>query len=87
LTTWKESEVRRYVAITKMIVASIGAHPDDVELGMGGTLAKHSKRGDEIHIITCTLGIGGISGDPKIRERWKQAIQNLIKLLWVITNG
>ena len=36
---------------------------------MGGTLAKHSKRGDEIHIILCTLGIGGTSGDPKTRER------------------
>ena len=35
---------------------------------MGGTLAKHSKRGDEIHIILCTLGIGGKSGDPKGRE-------------------
>jgi LmbE family N-acetylglucosaminyl deacetylase len=55
-----------------MIIASIGAHPDDVELGMGGTLAKHSKRGDEIHIITCTLGIGGTSGDPKIREEEAQ---------------
>jgi LmbE family N-acetylglucosaminyl deacetylase len=64
----RESKVWRLVAITKIVVASIGAHPDDVELGMGGTLAKHSKRGDEIHIILCTLGIGGTSGDPKGRE-------------------
>jgi two-component system, NtrC family, response regulator HydG len=35
---------------------------------MAGTLAKHSKRGDEIHIILCTLGIGGTSGNPKDRE-------------------
>jgi LmbE family N-acetylglucosaminyl deacetylase len=55
-----------------MIIVSIGAHPDDVELGMGGTLAKHSKRGDEIHIILCTLGIGGTSGDPKAREKEAQ---------------
>jgi LmbE family N-acetylglucosaminyl deacetylase len=39
---------------------------------MGGTLAKHSKRGDEIHIIQCTLGIGGTSGDPKTREKEAQ---------------
>ncbi len=39
---------------------------------MGGTLAKHSKRGDEIHIILCTLGIGGTSGDPKTREKEAQ---------------
>ena len=35
---------------------------------MGGTLAKHSKRGDEVHVILCTLGIGGNSGDPKGRQ-------------------
>lgn len=58
--------------MTRTIVVSIGAHPDDVELGMGGTLAKHSKRGDEIHIILCTLGIGGSSGDPKGREKEAQ---------------
>jgi LmbE family N-acetylglucosaminyl deacetylase len=39
---------------------------------MGGTLAKHSKRGDEVHIILCTLGIGGSSGDPKTREKEAQ---------------
>ncbi len=39
---------------------------------MGGTLAKHSKRGDELHVILCTLGIGGTSGDPKAREKEAQ---------------
>jgi LmbE family N-acetylglucosaminyl deacetylase len=61
-----------------MVVASIGAHPDDVELAMGGTLAKHSNRGDEIHIIVCTLGIGGISGDPKVREMEAQAAAKIL---------
>lgn len=51
-----------------MKVACIGAHPDDVELGMAGTVAKHAARGDDVHIIICTLGIGGESGDPKVRE-------------------
>jgi LmbE family N-acetylglucosaminyl deacetylase len=49
-------------------VVGIGAHPDDIELGMAGTIAKHSSRGDEVHIVICTLGIGGKSGDPNIRE-------------------
>jgi LmbE family N-acetylglucosaminyl deacetylase len=35
---------------------------------MAGTLAKHSIRGDKTHIILCTLGIGGASGDPRDRE-------------------
>jgi hypothetical protein len=35
LSIWKESQVRRYLPITKMIVANSVAHPDDFELGMG----------------------------------------------------
>lgn len=49
-----------------MKIVSIGAHPDDVELGMGGTLAKHAGIGDDVHIILCTLG--GVSGNPAQRE-------------------
>jgi LmbE family N-acetylglucosaminyl deacetylase len=45
---------------------------------MGGTLAKHSNRGDEVHIITCTLGIGGTSGDPKAREKEAQAAAKIL---------
>lgn len=50
----------------RMKVVSVGAHPDDIELGMGGTLAKHTARGDDAQIILCTLG--GVSGDPRQRE-------------------
>jgi LmbE family N-acetylglucosaminyl deacetylase len=45
---------------------------------MGGTLAKHSNRGDEIHIILCTLGIGGTSGDPKGRESEASAAAQIL---------
>ncbi len=50
-------------------IVSIGAHPDDVEQGMAGTVAKHAANGDDVHIIVCTLGIGGPSGDQILRER------------------
>jgi LmbE family N-acetylglucosaminyl deacetylase len=61
-----------------MKVLCIGAHPDDVELGMGGTVAKHSMRGDEVHIMICTLGIGGESGDPKAREKEAAAAAQIL---------
>jgi LmbE family N-acetylglucosaminyl deacetylase len=48
-------------------IVSIGAHPDDVEEGMGGTLAKHARSGDEVHTIICTLG--GVVGDPTERKQ------------------
>jgi len=49
-----------------MKIVSIGSHPDDVEIGTGGTLAMHHDRKNSVHIIMCTLG--GVSGDPKERE-------------------
>ena len=49
------------------VVVCIGAHPDDVEIGVGGSLAKHTDKRDDTHIILCTLG--GVSGDPKVREQ------------------
>jgi LmbE family N-acetylglucosaminyl deacetylase len=33
----------------------------------GGTSAKHRKKGDNIHIIICTLGIGGTSEIQKLK--------------------
>lgn len=50
-----------------MRVVVIGAHPDDAEIAMGGTIAKHVARGDEVHIVLVTLG--GVSGNPSAREK------------------
>lgn len=38
-----------------MNVLAIGAHFDDVELGCGGTLAKHVGRGDQVFVFFATL--------------------------------
>jgi LmbE family N-acetylglucosaminyl deacetylase len=38
---------------------AIGAHPDDVEFGCGGTLAKWASGGCEIHHLVCTDGSKG----------------------------
>lgn len=42
---------------------AVGAHPDDVEFGCGGTLAKWAAAGCEIHHLVCTDGSKG-SWDP-----------------------
>jgi len=41
------------------IVLAIGAHPDDIEFGCGGTLAKWAKTGTVIHYLVCTDGSKG----------------------------
>jgi LmbE family N-acetylglucosaminyl deacetylase len=42
---------------------AIGAHPDDIEFGCGGTLAKWASRGCEIFHLVCTDGSKG-TWDP-----------------------
>lgn len=37
----------------------VHAHPDDESLWTGVTLAHHVARGDEVHVLTCTLGEEG----------------------------
>ncbi|MDE1828712.1 MAG: PIG-L family deacetylase [Thaumarchaeota archaeon] len=59
-----------------MKVVSVGAHPDDPELGMGGTIAKHTARGDNTEVILVTLG--GVSGDPRQREEEAQKSSQIL---------
>lgn len=47
-------------------VLAIGAHPDDVEIGCGGALAKHHANGDVLQILTLSRGAAG--GDVNVRS-------------------
>ena len=49
-----------------MVVLAIGAHPDDVELGCGGTLALHKSCGAEVYLLVLTAGEA--SGEQAARE-------------------
>jgi LmbE family N-acetylglucosaminyl deacetylase len=42
-----------------MDVLAIGAHPDDIELGCGATLAAHAARGDAVALLVMTPGEHG----------------------------
>lgn len=62
-----------------MRIIAIGAHFDDVEIGCGGSLAKHKDLGDEVAIFVAThSGYVGLDGkemrDPKVaREEGHRA--------------
>ena len=47
-------------------ILAIGAHPDDVEIGAGATLAQHVRAGDRVTVLTASRGRGG--GDPDLRR-------------------
>lgn len=51
----------------KRIIA-IGAHPDDIEIGVGGTLSRHSSEGYEVLTVVITKGGAGAAGDVSIRN-------------------
>ena len=48
-----------------MNILAIGAHPDDVEIGCGGTLAKYVSMGHKVFIATATNGNIGSATLPK----------------------
>jgi len=50
-----------------MRILAIGAHPDDIELGCGASLALFKKKGHEVHLLVLTKGEA--SGDPSAREK------------------
>ncbi len=47
-----------------MRVLGIGAHPDDLEIWCGGTLAKCAQRGDQVVMCVCTNGNKGSYDTP-----------------------
>lgn len=53
----------------KLDILAFGAHPDDVELGCGGTLAKEIALGKKVGIIDLTRGELGTRGSAEIRDK------------------
>ncbi len=64
----------------KLDILAIGAHPDDVELGCGATLAKEVSNGKKVGIIDLTRGELGTRGTAETRD--KEAF-NAAKILGV----
>lgn len=52
----------------KLDILAIGAHPDDVELGCGATLAKEISKGKKVGILDLTRGELGTRGSAEIRD-------------------
>jgi len=56
-----------------MNVLAIGAHPDDIEIGCGGTLIKYVRRGHNVSLLIITKGERGGGGETRHAEQVKAA--------------
>jgi len=50
----------------RRVVLAIGAHPDDLEIACGATLAKLADAGHEVHVLV--MSNGSVGGDEEIRN-------------------
>ena len=64
----------------KLDILAIGAHPDDVELGCGATVAKEISLGKKVGILDLTCGELGTRGSAEIRDN---EASNAAKILGV----
>ena len=58
----------------KVDIIAFGAHPDDVELGCGGSISSAISQGLKVGIVDLTKGELGTRGTKEIRK--KEAIAN-----------
>lgn len=54
-------------------VLAVGAHPDDVEIGVAATLLAHRARGDEVTVLTMSRGATGGAEEVRADEAQRAA--------------
>lgn len=64
----------------KLDILAIGAHPDDVELGCSGTLAKEIHLGKSVGILDLTRGELGTRGSADIRDKESLAAAKILNV-------
>lgn len=71
--------------INKMNILAIGAHPDDIEFGCGGTLIKYAQKKHNVYLLVLTCG--EVGGDPGIRKKEQQKAAKYIGAKEVFFGG
>jgi len=64
-------------------ILALGAHPDDIEYGCGGTFLKFARQGVNIYFMVLTKGEFG--GDPGVRQKEQEEAMKLLgvkKIYW-----
>ena len=64
----------------KLDILVLAAHPDDAELGCGGTIASHVAMGHKVGVVDFTRGELGTRGTPEIRSAEAAASAKILGL-------
>jgi bacillithiol biosynthesis deacetylase BshB1 len=63
-------------------VLVFGAHPDDIEIGLGGTVARHAAAGHAVGLCDLTAGELGSNGTPEERLKESAAAAVVLGAAW-----
>ena len=66
---------------------AVGPHPDDIEIGMGATVAKHASLGFRVGLCDLTRGELGSNGTPEERVAEAEAAAALLGAVWRVNLG
>jgi N-acetylglucosamine malate deacetylase 1 len=64
-----------------------GPHPDDLEIGLGGTIARHVDAGDAVGLCDLTAGELGSNGTPDERRREADEAAAVLGVAWRVNLG
>lgn len=59
-------------------VLAFGAHPDDIEFGCGGVIARETQAGAKAHFVVCSRGEAGTQGTPEERTAEAERAASLL---------
>ncbi|HNX49356.1 MAG TPA: PIG-L family deacetylase, partial [Thermoanaerobaculaceae bacterium] len=68
-------------------VLAVGAHPDDIELGCGGLLARLAAAGKVVGVVDLTAGELGTRGDVAGRRGEAEAAAQALGVAWRVCLG
>jgi len=67
-------------------ILAFGAHPDDIEYGCGGMLAKYAQRGHAVYLFIASDG--ALGGDAEVRRREQKDAARILgvrEVFWATT--
>jgi bacillithiol biosynthesis deacetylase BshB1 len=73
--------------IAPVDLLAFGPHPDDIEIGMGGAIAKHVALGHRVGLCDLTRGEMGSNGTPEERLAEAEAARAVLGAAWRVNLG